>query len=86
MLLVKLLFGTVEITQYPVGSDAKGFLVSILVIGASAGICEELLFRGVIQRGLERLGAVKSILITAFFLDLFILIFRGFLELFSWGR
>jgi len=46
MLLVKLLFGTVEITQYPVGSDAKGFLVSILVIGASAGICEELLFRG----------------------------------------
>lgn len=80
MLLVKLLFGTVEITQYPVGSDAKGFLVSILVIGASAGICEELLFRGVIQRGLERLGAVKSILITAF---LFGLIHFDFQRLFG---
>jgi len=80
MLLVKLLFGTVEITQVPVGSDAVGFLISILVIGASAGICEEFLFRGVIQRGLERLGIVKSILITAF---LFGLIHFDFQKLFG---
>ncbi|WP_265445967.1 type II CAAX endopeptidase family protein [Acetivibrio straminisolvens] len=80
MLLVKLLFGTVEIAQIPVGSDALGFLASVLVIGVSAGICEELLFRGVIQRGLERLGAVKSILITAF---LFGLIHFDFQKLFG---
>ncbi|HOM03584.1 MAG TPA: type II CAAX endopeptidase family protein [Acetivibrio sp.] len=85
MVLVKLLFGTVEVSQVPVGNDAIGFLVSILVIGASAGICEELLFRGVIQRGFERLGTVKSILITAFLFGLLHFDFQKLFGTFALG-
>ena len=65
ILIAKLLFGTVETTQIPIGSDIAGLLIGMLVIAVSAGICEEVLFRGVIQRGVERFGSIKSILITA---------------------
>ncbi|NLP13113.1 MAG: CPBP family intramembrane metalloprotease [Clostridium sp.] len=65
ILIAKLLFGTVETTQIPIGSDIAGLLIGMLVIAVSAGICEEVLFRGVIQRGFERFGSIKSILITA---------------------
>lgn len=68
--LVKLFFGKVVMNQPPVAADPEGLLLSVLVIGASAGICEEILFRGIIQRGLERLGTVKSILIAAFLFGL----------------
>jgi membrane protease YdiL (CAAX protease family) len=70
ILIVKLLSGTVETTQIPIGSGIGDLLIGILVIAVSAGICEEVLFRGVIQRGFERFGNVKSILITAFLFGL----------------
>ncbi len=66
LLIVKLLFGTVETRQIPIESDFAGLLIGIVVVAVSAGICEEILFRGVIQRAFERLGSVKSILTTAF--------------------
>jgi membrane protease YdiL (CAAX protease family) len=33
-------------------------------------VCEEILFRGAIQRGFEKLGAIKSIILTAFLFGL----------------
>ena len=64
--IVTKVFGRVAISQPPVAKTLGGLLLNILVIGGSAGICEEIMFRGVIQRGLERFGAVKSILFTSF--------------------
>lgn len=84
-LLVKVLFGNVQMFEPPIGNDVPGFLISILVIGISAGICEEVLFRGVIQRGFERLGAVKSILITAFLFGLLHLDFQRLFGTFLLG-
>jgi len=70
LLLVNSIFGKVIVQQPPVAQNGKELLVGILVIAGSAGLCEEFLFRGVIQRGFERFGAVKSILLAAFLFSL----------------
>lgn len=80
MWIVTKLFGRVDIVQPPVAETIGGLLINILVIGGSAGICEEIMFRGVIQRGLERFGAVKSILLTSF---LFAIMHFDFQKLFG---
>lgn len=68
--LVNSIFGKVIVEQPPVAENFVGLIVNILVIGGSAGICEEFLFRGVIQRGFERFGTVKAILLAAFLFSL----------------
>ncbi|HOJ11649.1 MAG TPA: type II CAAX endopeptidase family protein [Clostridiales bacterium] len=64
--LVKYIFGKAVLVQPPIASGYGGLLLSVLVVGVSAGVCEEVLFRGFIQRGLEKFGAGTSILISAF--------------------
>ncbi len=70
LLLVNSIFGKVIIQQVPVAKNGTELLLNIIVIAGSAGICEEFLFRGVIQRGLERFGAAKAILLAAFLFSL----------------
>ena len=83
--LVNTIFGKVMVAQPPVAEDLPGLLVNILVIGGSAGICEEFLFRGVIQRGFERFGAVRSILMAAFLFSLTHLDFQKIFGTFMLG-
>ncbi len=78
--IVSKLFGRVAISQPPVAETLEGLFINILIIGGSAGICEEIMFRGVIQRGFERFGAVKSILFSSF---LFALMHFDFHKLFG---
>ncbi len=66
LLLVKSIFGTVVVQQIPIADNGRELLLNLFVIAGSAGICEEVLFRGIIQRGYERLGALKAILLAAF--------------------
>ena len=68
--LVNTVFGKVIVQQPPVAQNVAGLLLNILVIGGAAGIGEEFLFRGVIQRGFERFGPVRSILAAAFLFSL----------------
>lgn len=68
--LVNSIFGKVIVEQPPMAENFTGLIVNILVIGGSAGICEEFLFRGVIQRGFERFGTSRSILLAAFLFSL----------------
>lgn len=70
LLLVNSIFGKVIIQQAPIAQNGQELLINILVIAGSAGLCEEFLFRGVIQRGFERFGAVKAILLAAFLFSL----------------
>lgn len=83
--VIKQIFGNYEVFQAPISTESWGLLVGIFVIGVSAGICEEVLFRGVIQRGLEKFGAVKSILLTAFLFGLMHMDFQRFLGTFILG-
>lgn len=78
--LVKYLFGNTIVTQPPAAFNMETLLLNILVIGGSAGICEEVLFRGIVQRAFEKFGVVKSIMTASL---LFSLIHIDFQKLFG---
>lgn len=65
LLVIKLLFGKIEIIQPPIPTDIPSFALMLLVVGVITGICEEVLFRGVLMRGFERLGIVAAIAISS---------------------
>lgn len=83
--LVKVIFGEVEVLQLPIKGDVIGILISLFIIGFVAGICEEVLFRGVIQRGFERYGVKKAIIITALLFGLMHLDFQRLFGTFLLG-
>lgn len=85
LLLIKSIFGKVIVNQPPTADTAIGLLISVLVIGGSAGICEEVLFRGTIQRGFERFGAVRAILVTSLLFGLMHIDFQKLLGTFLLG-
>lgn len=74
--IVNSIFGKIIIQQPPVAENPLGLLLNVLVIGGAAGICEEFLFRGVIQRGFERFGNARAILLAAFLFSLMHLDFQ----------
>lgn len=69
--LVRVIFGQSLITDIPIPETGMELLISILVIGLVAAVCEEIMFRGVLQSSLEKLGKagmflVGSLLFAAF--------------------
>lgn len=85
LMMIKQVFGKVLLPSIPPSANLKELIVNVLIIAGSAGLCEEVMFRGVIQRGYERLGATRSILITAFLFGLFHLDFQRLLGTFMLG-
>jgi len=81
--LLKSVFGRVFVAQLPI-SDTP-LLVNILLIGGTAGICEEIMFRGIIQRSLEKFGVFFSITLTAFLFGLFHMDFQKLIGTFLLG-
>ncbi|HHT64519.1 MAG: CPBP family intramembrane glutamic endopeptidase [Caldicoprobacterales bacterium] len=57
-------FGTPQTATIPPIETGRHYLMAILVIAATPAILEEFMFRGVIQRGYERVGRLASILFT----------------------
>ena len=70
LFIVNSIFGKIIVQQPPQAENLAGLLVNVLVIGGAAGLCEEFLFRGVVQRGLERFGNARAILLAAFLFSL----------------
>ena len=56
--------GKIVTRDIPLESGMVGFFINMFVIAVCAGICEEVLFRGVIQRGFEDLGYIKAAVIA----------------------
>ncbi len=84
MWIVKLIFGQNIMVEIPVAQTGWELAVSILVIGLAAAVCEEVLFRGILQGSMEKLGKagmfiIVSVLFAAFhfniehFLGVFVL-------------
>lgn len=84
MWLVRVIFGQNMLVEIPVAETGWELVVSILVIGVAAAVCEEVLFRGILQGSMEKLGKagmfiIVSILFAAFhfniehFLGVFVL-------------
>jgi len=81
--IIKSIFGKVIVAALPISETP--FIVNILLIGGSAGICEEVMFRGVIQRSFEKFGVLFSITITAFLFGLFHMDFQKLVGTFLLG-
>lgn len=65
------LFKEVTPSSVPMPNDGLQFLISFFIIALTPGICEEVLFRGVILNSYSRFGYKKSILISAIYFGLF---------------
>lgn len=85
LIIIKYIFGRFVVNQIPSATNTVSLLVNIAIIGGSAGICEETLFRGVIQRAYEGMGWKKGILITAFLFGLMHMDFQKLLGTFILG-
>jgi membrane protease YdiL (CAAX protease family) len=59
------LMGNLIVPDIPFAKNPEEYLVLLLVIAGSAGICEEILFRGFILRAYEKLGMWPDITFTA---------------------
>jgi hypothetical protein len=83
--LVKTIFGNAEVVQPPAAKGAAELVLSLIVIGLTPAICEEAMFRGVLQRSFERLGAVRAILVTSLLFGLIHVDFQKLLGTFLLG-
>lgn len=59
------LFGKLIQSPIPIAENFNEYALLLMIIAGSAGICEEILFRGLIMRGYEKLGKWPSIIFTA---------------------
>ncbi len=72
--------GFEPLEKIPAPDSAARYAIYIFTIAVSAGICEEVLFRGAIMPSLERHGLFPALLFSAM---LFALMHMSFLNLFS---
>ncbi len=65
MLIIRLSFGrNLSVPRLDI-SDLPTLAVAILVVGISAAVCEEIMFRGLISKGYEKLGVTGSLILTS---------------------
>lgn len=57
--------------EIPPPTDYQSFIYGLFVMGITPGICEEIMFRGVIQGTYDKLGYKKSIIITSILFAMF---------------
>ncbi|PYG89034.1 hypothetical protein LY28_00854 [Ruminiclostridium sufflavum DSM 19573] len=63
--LIRLVFGkNLPIDKISV-PDVPTLFIAILVVGISAAVCEEIMFRGLISKGYERYGVIASLAVTS---------------------
>lgn len=63
--IVLSLFGKLIQSPIPIAESLNEYFILMLIIAGSAGLCEEVLFRGLIMRAYEKVGKWKSIVFTA---------------------
>lgn len=57
--------GNLNIPQLPMATSSDEYLALMFIISISAGICEEVFFRGFVLSGYERMGKKKAIIFSA---------------------
>lgn len=79
------ILGQLITPQIPFAQSSSEYVILLLVIAGSAGICEEILCRGYIMRAYERLGMWPSIFISALLFSLLHLNIQNILAPFFLG-
>lgn len=82
ILLINKIFGKTLVSAPPVPDNLWGLVTMILIIAGAAGICEEVVFRGIIMRGYQGAGIVPAIVVSSV---LFGLMHFDFQKLFATG-
>ena len=78
LIIIKNTFGSVQLITGVTSVMSGNVLWSLFLIAVIPAVCEEVLFRGLIQRGLERMGAGWSILLSGLLFGLFHFDFQRF--------
>ncbi len=68
---VKALFGTLNIPGGVGDVLSRGMPVAVATIGLVPAVCEELMFRGFLQRGMEAFGARRAVVLSGLMFGLF---------------
>ncbi|NMA67472.1 MAG: CPBP family intramembrane metalloprotease [Clostridiaceae bacterium] len=71
LLVIKMVFGRVYLAGDVASLMTNKLWISILIVAVVPAVCEELLFRGMIQRGIERLGVGWGIFLSGILFGLF---------------
>lgn len=77
MLLGK--FGKIMPNPVPIPTTINQYLISFFIIALSPGICEEIMFRGMIMSSYEQLGKKKAIIYSAILFGVFHFNFQNLL-------
>lgn len=81
--LVKIIFGRNIPVSVPVAETTSELLMSLLVIGLVAAVCEELLFRGALQSGLGKMGKARMFITISLIFAAFHFNIEQFLGIFT---
>ncbi|AKL94484.1 abortive infection protein [Clostridium aceticum] len=65
------MLGNLNIPELPTATNPTEYIVLMFIISVSAGICEEVFFRGFILPGYENLGTKKAIIISSILFGIF---------------
>ncbi|NBG89489.1 type II CAAX endopeptidase family protein [Isachenkonia alkalipeptolytica] len=71
IMLILSLFGSIDIPQVPTAETSQQYVLYLLIIAFSAGLCEEVLFRGFIMRSFEKVGYKFAIFFSALLFGVF---------------
>lgn len=71
MLIVLNHFGQVSPNPVPIPESGQEMLIGLIVVALSAGICEEVMFRGFIMKAYEKKGAKAAIMYSALLFGVF---------------
>ncbi len=71
MIVFLSLLGKIRPTPVPIPNTGMEYVVGLVIIAISAGICEEVMFRGLIMNSYERLGKWKAIIYSGILFGVF---------------
>ena len=71
MIVIINMFGQVQPSPLPIPETTSEFLVGLFLFAITPGICEEIMFRGIMMSSYEKKGYVKSIFFTGVLFGIF---------------
>ncbi|TCO71469.1 type II CAAX endopeptidase family protein [Marinisporobacter balticus] len=63
--------GKIQSPPIPTANNITEYFILMVIIAMSAGICEEIFFRGLVLRGYEELGSIHAVVISSLLFGLF---------------
>ena len=78
IVLVRMTFGTMQISGDVGDVMSRGIPIAVMTVGFFPALCEELMFRGFLQRGMEGFGGRKAVVLSGLMFGLFHFDFQRF--------